>query len=96
MIATGELEGQFEGLRQNAEEYISLWCQWKERMKLAREEHAKRKSTDNVRCMSSSLSSLADNLAEGIDKDKCQDCKSDLEYMIVNDGSLEFKFVNCS
>ena len=45
--------------------------------------------------MSSSLSSLADNLAKGHHKDKCKNCKSDLEYMTVNDGTLVFKCVNC-
>ena len=46
--------------------------------------------------MPSSLSNLADNLADAIYKDKCEDWKSDLEYMTVNDGSLAFKCVNCN
>ena len=39
----------------------------------------------------SSLSCLADNLAEGLHKYKYEDCKFDLEYMTVNDRSLIFK-----
>ena len=45
--------------------------------------------------MSNSPSSLSDNLAKGLHKDKCKNCKSDLEYMAVNDGTLVFNCVNC-
>ena len=38
--------------------------------------------------MASLLSSLADNLVEGLHKEKCKNCKSDLEYMAGNGGSL--------
>ena len=34
--------------------------------------------------MSSSLSSLADNLSEGLHSDKCIECKSCLDYISVN------------
>ena len=40
--------------------------------------------------MSRSLSSLADNLAKGLHKDKCK-MYSVLEYMTVNDDPLVFK-----
>ena len=40
---------------------------------------------DSFRFMSSSLSSLADNLSEGFHSDKCIDCKSYLDYMSVKD-----------
>ena len=33
--------------------------------------------------MSSSLSSLSDNLAKGLHKDKCKNCKSDLESIMA-------------
>ena len=39
------------------------------------------KFIDRVRSMSSSLSSLADDLSEGFHKDKYKDSKSDLEYL---------------
>ena len=34
---------------------------------------------DSIRFMSSSLSSLADNLSEGLHNNTCKDCKSCLE-----------------
>ena len=40
--------------------------------------------------MSSSLSSLVDNLSEGIHKDKYIDCKSCLDYMTFKDDHLIF------
>ena len=46
--------------------------------------------------MSSSLSSLANNLAKGFHKNKCKDCKSYLKYMKVKDASSIFKFLNCN
>ena len=38
--------------------------------------------------MSSSLSSLVDNLSDGFDCDKCIDCKSYRDYMITKDYQL--------
>ena len=35
--------------------------------------------------MSTSLSSLVDNLSEKLHSDKCKDCKSELDYMSVKD-----------
>ena len=40
--------------------------------------------------MASSLSSLTDNLSQGLHKNKCKDCKSSLECMTANDGLLTF------
>ena len=42
------------------------------------------------------LSSLVDNLAEGLHKGKGKDCKSNLEYMTAKDGLLTFKYVDCN
>ena len=36
--------------------------------------------------MSTSLSSLADNLSEKHHSDKCKDCKSEFDYMSVKDN----------
>lgn len=41
------------------------------------------KFINSVRFMSSSLSSLSDNLAKGLHKDKCKNCKSDLESIMA-------------
>ena len=45
--------------------------------------------------MSSSLSSLVDNLSEGIHNNKCTDCKSCLDYMITKDEQLIFRCFEC-
>ena len=41
--------------------------------------------------MSSSLSSLVDNLSEGTHSDTCTDCKYYLDYMITKDEQLIFR-----
>ena len=41
------------------------------------------KFINNVRFMASSLSSLVDNLAEGLHNSICKNCKSYLEYVKV-------------
>ena len=51
---------------------------------------------DSVRFMASSLSNLADNLAEGLRKDDCINCKSCLEYVNVKDGLLLFNCPYCN
>ena len=56
----------------------------------------RKKFIDSVRFMASSLSSLADNLAEGLHNSKCNDCKSYLEYMNVKDGLLLFNCSDCN
>ena len=43
--------------------------------------------------MSSSLSSLVDNLSEGLHNDKCTDCKFYLEYISIEKDEL--LIVNC-
>ena len=46
--------------------------------------------------MASSLSSLTDNLAEGLYKGKCKDSKSSLKYVTARDGIPKFKCVDCN
>ena len=46
--------------------------------------------------MSSSLSSLADNLSEGLHNKKCKKCKSCLEYILTESNELICKCINCS
>ena len=45
--------------------------------------------------MSRPLSSLVDNLSEGLHSDKCTDCKSCLDYMITKDDQLIFRCFEC-
>ena len=40
--------------------------------------------------MSTSLSSLVDNLSEKRHSDKCKDCKSERDYMSAKDNHLIF------
>ena len=44
--------------------------------------------------MSSSFSSLVDNLSEGLHNDKCKDCKSCLEYIPIKDNKNNKKQLN--
>ena len=53
------------------------------------------KFIDSCRFMSSSLSSLVDNLSEGLHSEKCVDCKSYLGYMLIKDDKLIFRCFNC-
>ena len=46
---------------------------------------------DSFRFLSSSLSSIADNLAEGLYNDKSKDCKSCFAYIKAKDEHLMFK-----
>ena len=53
------------------------------------------KFIDSFRFWPSSLSSLADNLSEGLHSDKCTDCKSCLDYMTTKDEQLIFRCFEC-
>ena len=46
--------------------------------------------------MSSSLSSIVDNLSEGFQNDKCRCCKSLLDYISTKDEFLIFNCLKCS
>ena len=55
------------------------------------------KFIDSYRFMSSSLSSLVDNLSEGIQNNKCLDCYSFLDYVrITKNKKLLLKCFNCN
>ena len=62
-----EFNGQFECLGEKSEKYITFFCTIKKK---------KLKFMDGVRCMSTLLSSLVNNLSDGFDHDKCTDCES--------------------
>ena len=46
--------------------------------------------------MTSSLSNLVDDLAEGIYKIKCKDCDCFLEYGSVKDNLIKYKCLSCN
>ena len=54
------------------------------------------KFADSIRLMVSSPSNCADNLAEGLHKDKYIDCKSYLKYVNAKDGLLLFNCSDCN
>ena len=45
--------------------------------------------------MSTSLSNLVSNLSEGLQNDRCIDCKSCLAYMTTKDEQLIFECFRC-
>ena len=50
---------------------------------------------DSFRFMSTSLSSLADNLSEKLHRDKCKDSKSQLDYMSIKNNELISQCLEC-
>ena len=44
--------------------------------------------------MSAPLSSLVDNLSDGLHK--CKDCESSLEYINAEDSKVVLKYLNCN
>ena len=91
---TKEFKGQLECLGEKTEKkYFSVPI--KKELDNDKTIAYKLKFIDNFRFMSSSLSSLVDNLSEGLDSDKCTDCKSCLDYMIIKDDQLIFKCFEC-
>ena len=54
------------------------------------------KCISSARFMTTSLSNLADNLAEGIQKIKCKDCDCFREYESVKDNSIKYGCLFCN
>ena len=75
-----KFEGNFECLGENTEKYITFSVPIKKKIENKDLEITyKIKFIDSYRFMSSSLSKLVDNLSEGIHKNKCPDCESNLD-----------------
>ena len=89
-------EGQFECLGGNKKKYISFPVLIKKELENNKTIAYTIKFTDNVRFMSSLLSSPANNLAEGLHNDKCTDYKFYLEYISTKDELLIFNCPKCS
>ena len=79
-----EFEGNFECLGENTEKYITFSVPIKKKTDNKDLEITyKIKFIDSYRFMSSSLSKLVDKLSEGIHKNKCTDCESNLDYIKI-------------
>ena len=87
-------EGQLRYLGENTEKYITFLVPVKKENESGRTITYKIKFINSVKLMVSSLSSLADNLAKRLHKDKCRKCKSCLEYKTFKNSSFVFKCVD--
>ena len=91
-----EFEGNFDCLGENTEKYITFSTPLKKKIENKNLEITyKIKFIDSFRFMSSSLSKLVDNLSEGIHKNKCADCKSNLDYIKTKNEKLILECYNC-
>ena len=91
-----EFAGQFECLRENTEGYITFSVPIKKELDNGKSITYKIKFIDSFRFMSSSLSSIVDNLSDGIPIDKCKNCISCPDYMITKDDQLIFRCFECT
>ena len=89
-----EFEGQFEFWGENTEKYVTFSVPIKKGLDNGKSITYKIKFIDSFRFMSSLLSSLVDNLSEGLRCNKCIDCKSCLDYMSVKDDQLILRCFN--
>ena len=70
---------------ENTEKYITFSVPIKKELDNGKSITYKTKFIDSSRFMSNLLSSPVDNLSEGLHSDKCTDCKSCLDYLIIED-----------
>ena len=92
-----EFDGNFECLGENTEKYITFSVPIKKKIENKNVEITyKIKFIDSSRSMSIPLSKLINNLSEGLDNNKCADCKSCLDYMrSTKNEKLIRKCFNC-
>ena len=76
-----EFESQFECSGENTEKFITFSVLIKKELDNGKIIMYKIKFIDSLRFMSSSLSSLVDNLSEVLHNYKCTNCKSCLDYI---------------
>ena len=99
-----EFEGQFECVGENREKYKALSVPIeKELLKVDKEGNKniitlsyKIEIIDSARYMATSLSSLVDNIIEGINKIKVKDCDCFIEYEIVKHNLITYKCPSCN
>ena len=78
-----EFDGKFECLGENTEKYITFFVTIKKQLDNGKTITYKLKFIDSSRFMSTSLSSLVNNLSDELYNDKCTNCKSCLEYIYI-------------
>ena len=91
-----EFEGQFKWLVKNTEKYITFSVPIKKQLDNGKTREYKLNFIKSSRFMSSSLSSLVDNLSEGLHNYKCTYCKSYLDYISTEEKLLIFNCLKCS
>ena len=91
-----EFDGQFECLGENTEKYITFSVPIKKELDNSKTITYKLKFIDSFRFMSTSLSSLVDNLSEIYNK-KCVDKnrKSECEFIELKNNGLQYKCYEC-
>ena len=90
-----EFYGQLECLGENTEKYITFSVPISKELDNGKTITYRLKFIDSFRFMSTSLSSLVDNLFEKLHSDKCRDCKFELYYMSFEDNQLIFQCFEC-
>ena len=91
-----ECEGNFEGLGENTEKYMTFSVPIKKRIENKNMDITyKIKFIDSFRFMATSLSKLVDNLTDNIHNDKCVKCKSNLCFVNAMNETLIFECVDC-
>ena len=86
-----EFKGKFKCLGENTEKHITFSVP----IKNDKGKKYKVNFIDSFRFMSSSISSLVDNLSDGLYNDKCIDSKSYLDYMLIKNHKLIFRCFKC-
>ena len=86
-----ESKGKFECLGENTEKYITFSVPIEKEDNDGKPIVYKIKFIDSCRIVSTSLSSLVDNLSDGLYNIKCKDCNSFLNYMIFFNDKLVYR-----
>ena len=90
--------GQFEYLGENTKKYKTFSIPIEKEVPNINKVVMKVLSLNIVsaKFMTSSLSNLVDNVAEGICKIKCKDCDRFLEHESVKDNLIKYKSLSCN
>ena len=93
---TKESDAQFKCLSKNTEKYTTFSVSIKKQLDNGKTIAYKLKFIESFRFISTSLSSLVNNLSDELYNAKCTNCKSCLEYISAKDSQLIFKCPKCN